>query len=97
MGRSEWFDSHVSRDQSMNGDLEAPIDFCVVGGCGHVGLPLAMAFARKGIQTASFDINPAAVALVNSGQMPFDEPQAPEILSEILAAVRFEPLPIQRL
>jgi UDP-N-acetyl-D-mannosaminuronate dehydrogenase len=48
-----------------------------------------MAFARKGIQTTSFDINPVAVALVNSGQMPFDEPQAPEILSEILAAGTF--------
>jgi UDP-N-acetyl-D-mannosaminuronic acid dehydrogenase len=73
----------------LTGDPVAPIAYCVVGGCGHVGLPLAMAFARKGIQTTSFDINPVAVALVNSGQMPFDEPQAPEILSEILAAGTF--------
>ncbi|MDP5128749.1 MAG: hypothetical protein NWP37_03140, partial [Pontimonas sp.] len=73
----------------MTGDPVAPIAYCVVGGCGHVGLPLAMAFARKGIQATSFDINPVAVASVNSGQMPFDEPQAPEILSEILAAGTF--------
>ena len=24
-------------------------DVCVIGGCGHVGLPLAIAFASKGI------------------------------------------------
>lgn len=66
------------------------VSYCVVGGCGHVGLPLAMAFARKGIATSSFDINPVAVASVNAGQMPFDEPEAPEILAEILAAGTFQ-------
>ena len=63
--------------------------YCVVGGCGHVGLPLAMAFARMGIPTASYDINPAAVASVNAGRMPFDEPEAPAILEEILATGTF--------
>ncbi len=62
---------------------------CVVGGCGHVGLPLAMAFARAGLDVTSFDINPDAVATVNAGRMPFDEPQASEILPEVIAAGRF--------
>jgi UDP-N-acetyl-D-mannosaminuronic acid dehydrogenase len=65
------------------------MNICVVGGCGHVGLPLAMAFARSGTATVSFDINPAAVELVNAGTMPFDEPEAPAILAEILAAGSF--------
>lgn len=57
----------------------------VVGGCGHVGLPLALAFARAGQPTASFDINTDAVDRVNRGEMPFDEPEAPAILEKVLA------------
>ena len=64
-------------------------NLCVVGGCGHVGLPLAMAFARAGISVVAFDINPVAVDLVNSKTMPFDEPEAPAILSQIIDAGLF--------
>ena len=70
--------------------LTMPIaNICVVGGCGHVGLPLAMAFARTGISVVAFDINPVAVDLVNSKTMPFDEPEAPAILSQIIDAGLF--------
>ena len=64
-------------------------NICVVGGCGHVGLPLAMAFARTGISVVAFDINPVAVDLVNGKTMPFDEPEAPAILSQIIDAGLF--------
>lgn len=56
----------------------------VVGGCGHVGLPLALAFAREGQATASFDIDRESVDAVNDGRMPFNEPEAPQILKEVL-------------
>ncbi len=70
--------------------LTMPIaNICVVGGCGHVGLPLAMAFARTGISVVAFDINPVAVDLVNGKTMPFDEPEAPAILSQIIDAGLF--------
>ena len=62
---------------------------CVVGGCGHVGLPLALAFARAGVRTVSYDINEETVREVNEGRMPFDEPQGPEVLREVLASGRF--------
>ena len=62
---------------------------CVVGGCGHVGLPLAMAFARAGINVCSFDTNEAVVEGVTAGQMPFHEPQGAEILAEVLASGKF--------
>ena len=62
---------------------------CVVGGCGHVGLPLALAFARAGLSVTAFDINPAAVELVNNKTMPFDEPEAPKILNDVIEASRF--------
>ncbi|MCW2752170.1 MAG: nucleotide sugar dehydrogenase [Aeromicrobium sp.] len=51
-------------------------DVVIVGGCGRVGLPLAIAFAQAGLRTTSFDINPTAVTTVNGGSMPFDEPDS---------------------
>ena len=62
---------------------EKDFDLCVVGGCGHVGLPLAIAFARSGARVAIFDVNPVAVESVNEGIMPFEEPQGPELLTEV--------------
>lgn len=61
----------------------------VVGGCGHVGLPLALALARAGVDTASYDINAQVVETVSAGQMPFDEPQGPAVLAEVLASKKF--------
>ena len=55
----------------------------VIGGCGHVGLPLAMAFADRGCSVVSYDINPEAVKLVNSGKMPFLEPDADEVMARL--------------
>ncbi|MHB8555874.1 MAG: nucleotide sugar dehydrogenase, partial [Candidatus Dormibacteria bacterium] len=64
-------------------------DVAVVGGCGHVGLPLALAFAQRGLRVAVYDISQPAVDLVNSGRMPFQEPGAPEVLAEVLAKGTF--------
>jgi UDP-N-acetyl-D-mannosaminuronic acid dehydrogenase len=58
----------------------AAVDVTIVGGCGRVGLPLGLAFASRGLRVALYDINQSAVAAVNSGEMPFDEPGAPELL-----------------
>ena len=52
----------------------------VVGGCGRVGLPLAVAFAKEGLRVAAYDLSEATVKLVNDGTMPFDEPGAEEAL-----------------
>jgi UDP-N-acetyl-D-mannosaminuronic acid dehydrogenase len=62
---------------------------CVVGGCGHVGLPLALAFARAGTQTTSYDINRQTVDQVNNGEMPFDEPGGSEVLHTVLSSKTF--------
>jgi UDP-N-acetyl-D-mannosaminuronic acid dehydrogenase len=56
----------------------------VVGGCGHVGLPLGISLAVSGERTVAFDINASAVDLVNSGQLPFIEPGAREVLVQTL-------------
>lgn len=64
------------------------LDVVVVGGCGHVGLPLGIAFADRGLRTAVYDINAVSVATVNAGTMPFEEPGAPEVLTRVLAEGR---------
>jgi UDP-N-acetyl-D-mannosaminuronic acid dehydrogenase len=59
-------------------------DVVVVGGAGHVGLPLAIAFASKGLRVSIFDVDEAAVATVNSGALPFLEEGALKPLNEAL-------------
>jgi UDP-N-acetyl-D-mannosaminuronic acid dehydrogenase len=67
----------------------ARLDVTIVGGCGHVGLPLGLAFASRGLETAVYDINQAAVEQVSAGNMPFDEPGAAEVLREVLSTGTF--------
>ena len=62
-----------------------PGDVVVIGGCGHVGLPLGIAFARSGARTVLYDVSDASVKLVNDGTLPFDEPGAAEPLRAALA------------
>ena len=65
-------------------------DVVVIGGCGHVGLPLALAFADRGTKVAIDDVGEAAVGAVNAGRMPFAEPGAGEVLHRVLSAGRLE-------
>jgi UDP-N-acetyl-D-mannosaminuronic acid dehydrogenase len=58
----------------------------IVGGCGHVGLPLGLAFARKGHQVDLLDTSPERVAMVNGGKMPFHEDDAADLLVQSLKA-----------
>jgi UDP-N-acetyl-D-mannosaminuronic acid dehydrogenase len=53
----------------------------IVGGCGHVGLPLGLAFARKGYQVDLIDTSADRIAMVNSGKMPFHEDDAEDLLA----------------
>lgn len=66
-----------------------PLDVVVVGGCGHVGLPLAIALADRGLRVASYDINDQAVKQVNAGELPFQENGAAEMLARVLQAGRY--------
>jgi UDP-N-acetyl-D-mannosaminuronic acid dehydrogenase len=66
------------------------LDVVVIGGCGHVGLPLAIAFAARGARVGIYDVSEAAVATVNAGQLPFDEPGAAEVLAGVVADGRLQ-------
>ncbi len=63
-------------------------DVVVVGGGGHVGLPLAIAFADRGLTVGIYDINPAAVAKISAGELPFMEKDAEPVLRRVLAEGR---------
>jgi UDP-N-acetyl-D-mannosaminuronic acid dehydrogenase len=57
----------------------------VVGGCGHVGLPLAIALTGTGLSVACYDISAAAIATVSAGELPFAEPGAAAPLRRAVA------------
>jgi UDP-N-acetyl-D-mannosaminuronic acid dehydrogenase len=59
-------------------------DVVVVGGAGHVGLPLAIALADRGARVQIYDVSDTAVDLVNRGVMPFLEPGAEPMLRKAL-------------
>ena len=63
-------------------------DVVVVGGCGHVGLPLAIALADRGAQVGIYDLSEAAVGLVNDGELSFAEPGAADVLKRVVAEGR---------
>jgi UDP-N-acetyl-D-mannosaminuronic acid dehydrogenase len=65
-----------------------PCDAVVIGGCGHVGLPLAVALADSGASVLVYDVDAASVALVNDCVLPFNEPGATDVLARVVAAGR---------
>ena len=68
-------------DRSIGPDL----DVVVLGGGGHVGLPLSLAFAKAGLRVGIFDTSQATLDRIAAGEMPFLEGGADELLREILA------------
>jgi UDP-N-acetyl-D-mannosaminuronic acid dehydrogenase len=60
-------------------------DVCVIGGGGHVGLPLALTFADSGFRTVIYDTNARTVERIRRGEMPFAEEGAPDLLRKVLA------------
>ena len=80
--------------------MSTPLDLAIIGGCGHVGLPLGLAFADRGLRVELIDIDAHAVELVNGGRLPFTEPGAQEVLTRVRAAGLLEattdPAPISQ-
>ena len=66
----------------------ADLDLVVLGGGGHVGLPLSLAFAQAGLRVGIYDTNPATLELIAAGEMPFMENGADELLRELLPTGR---------
>lgn len=59
-------------------------DIVVIGGLGHVGLPLGLSFAEKGLKVCLYDIDKKRAELVKKGVMPFIEYGAEPVLKKVL-------------
>jgi UDP-N-acetyl-D-mannosaminuronic acid dehydrogenase len=66
------------------------LDVVVLGGGGHVGLPLSLAFAASGLRVGVFDTNAVTLERIGRGEMPFRESGADELLREVLPTGRLE-------
>jgi UDP-N-acetyl-D-mannosaminuronic acid dehydrogenase len=68
--------------------MSSDLDLVVLGGGGHVGLPLSLAFARAGLQVGIYDTSQATLDRILAGEMPFMENGADELLAELLPTGR---------
>jgi UDP-N-acetyl-D-mannosaminuronic acid dehydrogenase len=66
------------------------LDVVVLGGGGHVGLPLSLVLAKAGLRVGIFDTNASTVAAIRGGRMPFMETGADALLAELLPTGRLE-------
>jgi UDP-N-acetyl-D-mannosaminuronic acid dehydrogenase len=60
----------------------------VIGGAGHVGLPLGLALCHAGHDVTLVDTNQATLARIGEGHMPFCERGADQLLPEMLQSGR---------
>jgi UDP-N-acetyl-D-mannosaminuronic acid dehydrogenase len=60
-------------------------DVVVVGGGGHIGLPLSIALADRGARVLISDISEIAVATINAARLPFREDGAAPVLARVVA------------
>jgi UDP-N-acetyl-D-mannosaminuronic acid dehydrogenase len=78
-------DPNASVPPPRNGD---DFDLIVVGGGGHVGLPLSLVFAKAGLRVAIYDTNEGTLERIGHGEMPFLENGADALLAELLPTGR---------
>ena len=59
-------------------------DLTVIGGAGHVGIPLVLSFAAKGLTVNVNDVNLDSIAALKAGRLPFIEHGADGLLTNAL-------------
>ncbi|HBM15733.1 MAG TPA: nucleotide sugar dehydrogenase [Lentisphaeria bacterium] len=64
-------------------------DICVIGGCGHVGLPLAAVFANGGKRVIINDVNENVIDLVKNCKVPFMEEGLEDLLKNTVGKTLF--------
>jgi UDP-N-acetyl-D-mannosaminuronic acid dehydrogenase len=69
--------------QAQNNQKE--YDVLIMGGLGHIGLPLGLVFAQKGLNVCLLDVDENKARLVLDGIMPFIEYGAEPILRDVLS------------
>ncbi len=59
-------------------------DVSILGGLGHVGLPLGIALANEDLDVCLVDINRQAMETVTRGEMPFKDSGAEALLKQVI-------------
>jgi UDP-N-acetyl-D-mannosaminuronic acid dehydrogenase len=81
--------STIASGRLSHGKQRTPnLDLVIVGGCGHVGLPLALSFAEAGCHVGIYDIDGPTMERVQVGEMPFMERGADDLLKQMLPTGR---------
>ncbi len=83
--------SHVVQEKKLAAHAKiaaTSIGVTVVGGAGHVGLPLALLFADAGQRVMIYDINENTLETIRGGKLPAVENGAEELLHRALAEER---------
>ena len=60
-------------------------DITVVGGAGHVGIPLVLALAAAGLRVNVNDLNRQTLDTLKAGRLPYIENEAADVLAKALA------------
>lgn len=56
----------------------------IIGGAGHVGLPLGLILAKKNFYVRLIDINKKNIELINNSKLPFVEDKADTVLKNLI-------------
>ncbi len=57
---------------------------CIIGGAGHIGTPLGLAFTSKGYDVILVDKNTKNIEKINQGEMPFVEEKCVKLLKKMI-------------
>jgi UDP-N-acetyl-D-mannosaminuronic acid dehydrogenase len=60
-------------------------NICIIGGAGHVGTPLGLAFSSKGHNVILIDKNNKNINKINAGKMPFIEEGCSSLLKKMIS------------
>jgi len=64
-------------------------EITVIGGCGHVGLPLSIMLSNTGKKVCALDIDDSAISRINNGEVPFLDNDLDKYLAKVLKKDRF--------
>src|SRR5439155_23034363 len=88
--RGEFMSTTKHNLAAMNETSAPTLDLVIVGGCGHVGLPLALSLAECGYRVGINDIDQEKIDQVKAGRVPFRETGAEALLTTLLPTGRLE-------
>jgi UDP-N-acetyl-D-mannosaminuronic acid dehydrogenase len=72
------------KEAAKKSNPKTAVDLTVVGGAGHVGIPLVLSFASRGLRVMVYDVNERAVTQLQAGIVPFIEHGAEDLLRQAL-------------